>query len=100
MNKSALKRFAVELRRELMGEVLGRIDYLTGFDEASLPAKYRGRTKELAALTKAIERQGKEEVVEQVAYLWANRLIALRYMDAAGINQPMAVSPKEAETQP
>ncbi len=100
MNKSALKRFAVELRRELMGEVLGRIDYLTSFDEASLPAKYRGRTKELAALTEAIERQGKEEVVEQVAYLWANRLIALRYMDAAGINQPMAVSPKDAETQP
>jgi hypothetical protein len=100
MNKTALKRFAVELRRELMGEMLGRIDYLTGFDEASLPAKYRGRTKELAALKKAIERQGKEEVMEQVAYLWANRLVALRYMDAAGINVPMAVSPKAGETQP
>ncbi|SMN01447.1 hypothetical protein SPONL_2031 [uncultured Candidatus Thioglobus sp.] len=33
-------------------------------------------------LDKVLARKGKEQVIEQVAYVWFNRFCALRFMDA------------------
>ena len=100
MNKTALKRLAIGLRQDLIDEVGAKIDYLLSFDEASLPAKYRAHTEAIQKLKEDIDKEGKEVIVEKVAYMWANRFIAMRYMDATGINSPMVVSPKAGETQP
>ncbi|HCW91455.1 MAG TPA: restriction endonuclease, partial [Marinobacter sp.] len=51
-------------------------------------------------LEEAIAEQGKEQVVERVAYIWFNRLVALRFMDVNRYNRIGVVSPAEGQFQP
>ena len=58
--------------------------------------------KKRASLKKAIEDHGFEQVMEETAYTWFNRLMALRFMDANDY-QPIGirvVTPKDGYTLP
>jgi hypothetical protein len=83
MNQSALKPFAQKARRELRQQVELRLDYVLRTDSAEL----RQRAPQVKALREALEKEGREALVERVAYTWFNRFAALRFMDANGYHQ-------------
>ena len=90
MNKNAIKNYAVWARTELMKQVAQKA-YEYGVTESSLPDyntdKVNGRLlsndekKQLNELIKEVKKNGYEHVIEEVAYTWFNRFIALRYME-------------------
>ncbi|MGG4042784.1 BREX-1 system adenine-specific DNA-methyltransferase PglX [Bacillus smithii] len=94
MNKRALKEFAVYARNELRSQIALRAQafgitpegspvLVTGTDYVEingkkLPLSYKNG---LQKLLKEIETKGYDQVIEEVAYTWFNRLIAIRYME-------------------
>lgn len=109
MNKTAIKNFAVWARRKLMEDTRLKANSL-GISGENIAEKMEHSTKEVhffeiamekpleltgtmlrqrTALAKLIEEKAKtsdlatafEIVVEEVAYTWFNRLIALRFME-------------------
>lgn len=98
MNTNALKKFAQEARRQLLELVAARLEFVLNTDSAAL----REHSEKINKLQKAIKANGKEQIIDQVAYTWFNRLMALRFMDANDY-QPLGVqvvSPKEGFTLP
>ena len=90
MNKGAIQRFAIWARTELITQVSQRA-YQYGIDEsgcgdASADA-VNGRvltTEEKVqrrSLIQQINEKGYRQVMEEVAYTWFNRFIALRFME-------------------
>ncbi|OOE04648.1 SAM-dependent methyltransferase [Anoxybacillus kestanbolensis] len=94
MNKRALKEFAVYARNELRSQIALRAqsfgitpkgspvlgigaDYVE-INGKKLPLSYKNG---LQKLLKEIETKGYDQVIEEVAYTWFNRLIAIRYME-------------------
>jgi len=51
-------------------------------------------------LDAAIARDGRQQVIEQVAYTWFNRFTALRFMDANDYTSVGIVSPADGQTRP
>lgn len=96
MDTSALKSFAPAARRLLIDQVTARLDLV--LDAAS--AARREHPKAVKELEGAIVERGREQVIEQVAYTWFNRFMALRYMDVQGYTNPLVVSPAEGATRP
>ena len=99
-----LKTFAQEGRRRLMVGVSRRLDYW-GFDgkgqvtEAPIAVSggftHRGqinddpRALELwSALKEAMHKRGREVVIEEAAYTWFNRVMAMRILSRGGYDQP------------
>lgn len=90
MNKNAIKSYAVWARTELMKQVAQKA-YEYGVTESSLPDyntdNVNGRLlssvekKQLNELIREIKKNGYDHVIEEVAYTWFNRFIALRYME-------------------
>ena len=90
MNKNAIKNYAVWARTELMKQVAQKA-YEYGVTESSLPNyntdNVNGRLlssvekKQLNELIREVKKNGYEHVIEEVAYTWFNRFIALRYME-------------------
>lgn len=90
MNKNAIKNYAVWARTELMKQVAQKA-YEYGVTESSLPDyntdKVNGillssvEKKQLNELIREVKKNGYEHVIEEVAYTWFNRFIALRYME-------------------
>ncbi|MEH7164309.1 BREX-1 system adenine-specific DNA-methyltransferase PglX, partial [Priestia megaterium] len=94
MNKRALKEFAVYARNELRSQIALRAQafgitpegspvLVTGVDYVEvngkkLPLTYKNS---LQKLLKEIETKGYDNVIEEVAYTWFNRLIAIRFME-------------------
>lgn len=95
-NTSRLKTFAQATRAKLISLITAKLDYLLTTDNVET----RSWAPQIATLREAIERKGKKEVIEEVAYTWFNRIMALRYMDANGFNSPMVVSTAEGQTRP
>ena len=90
MNKSAIKKFAIEARQELISRVSQRAlkygisDKEVGNpDEESVGSHLLSATekKQRAALIEQIIEKGYEQVMEEVAYTWFNRFSALRFME-------------------
>lgn len=95
MNKTALKNFAISARLELLQRVMNRAN-LYGVNEETCKArsfasssgfqKLGGelltREEEIQrdALIRRVNQQGYRQTMEEAAYTWFNRLIALRYM--------------------
>ena len=90
MDKSAIKKFAVWARRELIARVSQKaVQY--GIEENSMvdgSATAIGENllsneeiKQRQALIAQIKEKGYQQVMEEVAYTWFNRLIALRFME-------------------
>ena len=80
MNQSALKTFAQETRRKLRDLIGGRLDYVLSADTAEL----RQQAAQVNELRTALKNEGRDLLIERVAYTWFNRLAALRFMDANG----------------
>jgi len=80
MNTSALKTFAQEARKKLRQQIGTRLDYWLQSDSA----EHRQFAPQIKELQSALEKEGREVLIERVAYTWFNRLAALRFMDANG----------------
>ncbi|MCT9002968.1 BREX-1 system adenine-specific DNA-methyltransferase PglX [Microbacterium memoriense] len=94
METTTLKSFATKARTDLIKEVGARVAVVLA--ENSL-----ARVESLAAvrrLEEAIVRDGRDKVIDRVAYTWFNRIIALRFMDANGYTPSAIVSPEAGRT--
>ena len=95
-NTSALKTFAQETRKKLISLITTKMQFVLGADTAEL----RGYEREIGELRKQIQTKTEKVVIEEVAYTWFNRVMALRFMDANGYNAPMIVTPAVGQTRP
>ena len=90
MNKGAIQKFAIWARNELIAQVSQRA-YQYGIDESGfgdasadtlngrlLTAEEKSQRQELIG---RIREKGYKQVMEEVAYTWFNRFIALRFME-------------------
>ena len=90
MNKGGIQKFAIWARSELIAQVSQRA-YQYGIDESGfgdasadtlngrlLTAEEKSQRQELI---KQIKEKGYQQVMEEVAYTWFNRFIALRFME-------------------
>lgn len=93
MDKNAIKKFAVWARRELIERVSQKAmqygiekDNIVDAAADSINGKVLTDTQknQRRALISQINAKGYEEVMEEVAYTWFNRLIALRFMEVNG----------------
>jgi SAM-dependent methyltransferase len=101
MDKTKLKKFAVTLRVELMGLVSSKLEFLLGLDMQNLPVSYRASKADIQTMReKSSTAQGKEDFIEEVAYIWFNRLVALRFMDANGITDTAVITPTQEGANP
>ena len=96
MDLNKLKKFAQGARRTLLSEVASRLDYVMGHDDIYV----RSHQVELAEIRRQLDAKGREQLVEEVAYTWFNRIVALRYMDLRGYNKVRVVSPQAGQVQP
>lgn len=95
-NTSALKTFAQQTRIKLLQLIGTRLEFVLTQDTAEL----RGYEAQISKLKERIEVKGKDGVIEEVAYTWFNRVMALRFMDANGYNSPMVVTPAPGQMRP
>ena len=93
MDKNAIKKFAVWARRELIARVSQRaawygITEKDPIDEKTQVIHGKILTEDEQAQRRAlithIHREGYQQVMEEVAYTWFNRFIALRFMEVNG----------------
>ena len=93
MDKNAIKKFAVWARRELIERVSQKAmqygiekDNIVDAAADSINGKVLTDTQknQRLGLISQINAKGYEEVMEEVAYTWFNRLIALRFMEVNG----------------
>ena len=94
-----LEAFAASARSQLMAEVEAR---LTAVLSPASTAR-----EEFPSAIKALEKRirhhggnaaGRRRVVEEQAYVWFNRIVALRFMDANSYTSPALVSPDGGAT--
>jgi hypothetical protein len=96
METAKLRKFAQFARRSLIEQVGAKLKLVLAEES---PAR-RESSSAIKKLEEAIAEQGKEQVVERVAYIWFNRLVALRFMDVNRYNRIGVVSPAEGQFQP
>ncbi|MBB3870308.1 BREX-1 system adenine-specific DNA-methyltransferase PglX [Parageobacillus toebii NBRC 107807] len=115
MNKSAIKNFAVTARRKLIDGVKQKA-YELGITEKEIKEpelfedgfrinqkffkKYE--LKQRQKLIEKIKEKGYEQVIEEVAYTWFNRFIALRFMEVndylpTGVRVLSSIDPEKTE---
>ena len=95
-NTAELKTFAQETRKKLISLISTKMDFILTQDTAEL----RGFESQIAKLKSTIASKGKDLVVEEVAYTWFNRVMALRYMDANGYTDLKVVTPGMGQMRP
>lgn len=93
MDKNNIKKFAVWARRELIEKVSQKaLQYgiEEGIDPNPVLDSVNGKLlsdvekKQRKALVDKIKKEGYAQVIEEVAYTWFNRFIALRFMEVNG----------------
>ena len=94
MNKTSLKIFAIEARNELMEKMRTRLEILGIIKKGIEKAKVIGKEVEVKgalypkesydSLIRKYKQVGYEELIEESAYTWFNRLTALAFMEANG----------------
>ena len=94
MKKSSLKIFAIEARKELMDKMITRLEILGITKNGIEKAKVIGKEVEVKgilypkesydSLIRKYKQVGYEELIEESAYTWFNRLTALAFMEANG----------------
>ena len=95
-NTAALKTFAQQTRLKLLSLIKTKLEFILTHDTAEL----RGYETQIANLKTQIQVKGKDIVVEEVAYTWFNRVMALRYMDANDYSTPKVVTPAMGQMRP
>lgn len=104
MNTAKLKRFATEARNKLRQGVANRLTAL-GFNEAGVPiaspilvsggAMWKEKPCTVAfyhgfkALEQQLQKYGVNHVVEEAAYTWFNRLMAIRILTMNNLCEPV-----------
>lgn len=96
METAKLKKFAQFARRSLIEQVSSKLAQVLK-EESS---ERRELPKVVAKLEGELKQKGKEQLIEQVAYIWFNRFCALRFMDVNGYNRIGVLSPAEGQFQP
>ncbi|WGZ93079.1 MAG: BREX-1 system adenine-specific DNA-methyltransferase PglX [Candidatus Thiothrix putei] len=96
METTKLKKFAQSARRTLLTQVGSKLKLVLAHDSAAR----RENPLAVAELEQQLAASSDKQVVEQVAYLWFNRLCALRFMDANAYNRIRVVSPADGQFQP
>lgn len=100
MNKTAIKNFAIEARKKLINEITYRTGLVgitkNGIAEpihkaegiemydigASDPYTIKGeQLKQRKSLASRVKEKGFDNVIEEVAYTWFNRIVAIRFME-------------------
>lgn len=94
MNKSKLKTYAPQARKDFIAAVTARANQLGLSAKEILPSERKGDVTLIAGrswpanihaqrekLASRIRQQGFDQVVEAAAYCWFNRFAALRYME-------------------
>ena len=94
MNKSSLKNFAIEARNELIEKMRTRLEILGIIKNGIEKAKVIGKEVEVKgalypkesydSLIRKYKQVGYEELIEESAYTWFNRLTALAFMETNG----------------
>ena len=106
MNKSVLKKFATNIRIELLSLVKTKVDYFLKLDISNLPIEYKKfessikEIKNRCFTDENVDKTKYEDFIEEVSYTWFNRLIALRFMDVNDITDVKVISPLEGHTTP
>ena len=115
MNKSAIKNFAVSARKKLIEQVMQKA-FQIGITAKSITElkheaghiilnnipQEKGFKLQRDKLIKEIEQKGYDQVMEEVAYTWFNRFIALRFMEVndylpTGVRVLSSLDPNRAE---
>lgn len=93
MDKNAIKKYAVWARREMIDRVCQKAAQYGITDSEIIPADAISIDgvllspvviEQRKALIQQINVKGYQEVIEEVAYTWFNRFIALRFMEVNG----------------
>ncbi len=91
MDKNAIKKYAVWARTELITRVSQRAEKYDITAEADVNASSvngellsDAEKKQRKALIEQVKQKGFDQVMEEVAYTWFNRFIALRFMEVNG----------------
>ena len=93
MDKNAIKKYAVWARRELISRVsqkalqygIAENEYADrNADSVNGKLLTAEEKHQRAALIEQINKNGYEQVMEEVAYTWFNRFCALRFMEVNG----------------
>lgn len=93
MDKNAIKKYAVCARRELISRVsqkalqygIAENEYADrNADSVNGKLLTAEEKHQRAALIEQINKNGYEQVMEEVAYTWFNRFCALRFMEVNG----------------
>lgn len=123
MNKNAIKKFAIEARQKLIASVTDKAGMLGITAEGVSEPTTKGNDFEVyqtaagtevtlnkkqceqrRRLAERIHARGFEEVVEEVAYTWFNRICAIRFMEVNDYMYPVRVrvlsSEKEGKNEP
>ena len=96
MDKAILKKFAIESRQDLMEKIKNKINtfyvdeefkneqkgelHILSNEKHSLSLTHE-EYKKRELLIKRIKELSLEQVIEEAAYTWFNRIIAIRYME-------------------
>ncbi len=96
METAKLKKFAQFARRSLVEQVSAKLKLVLAEESAARRESFRA----IKTLEEVIKKQGKEQVIERVAYIWFNRFCALRFMDVNRYTRIGVVSPAEGQFQP
>ena len=96
METSKLKKFAQFARRSLREQVAAKLKLAL----AEGSAARRESPEAIKKLEEAVEKRGKDQVIERVAYIWFNRFCALRFLDVNRYTRIGVVSPAEGQFQP
>ena len=115
MNKSAIKNFAVSARKKLIEQVrqkafqiritaksITELKQEAGHIILNNIPQEKGFKLQRNKLIKEIEQKGYDQVMEEVAYTWFNRFIALRFMEVndylpTGVRVLSSLDPNRAE---
>lgn len=96
MDKAILKKFAIESRQELMSKVANKIktfyinedfskeqtgDIIVLSNEKYSLSLSKKEYEDREKLKTRVKELGLEQVIEEAAYTWFNRIIAIRYME-------------------
>lgn len=96
MDTAKLKKFAQFARRQLIEQVSVKLKRVLAKDSSAR----RESPEAIQKLEDQIKAQGRDQVIERVAYIWFNRFCALRFMDVNRYTRIGVVSPAEGQFQP
>ena len=93
MDKNAIKKYAIWARNELIGKVTQKAQQFGIEDGKAMDPNAESvngtlltdvQKTQRKALIQKIDQDGFSQVMEEVAYTWFNRFIALRFMEVNG----------------